>query len=190
MGAIDLPPGVGLLGDRKHAFLSPTAPRRLASIGLSVIGLAWAVTWACIAKQPYRAHAASLTVLPMALVGVGLVGFAVRKSRLSVDGGGLSWGLGSFTFRLDMSRLRAVDVYDDGVALVHLRGSPWFLGRRDWDRFDALVRALGRTGAPMNTHARRAPWRARMQAYGRALDAIIATAMVAAIGVAFVAFAG
>jgi len=74
-------------------------------------------------------------------------------------------------------------VYGDGVTLEARRGSWWFLAARDWERFDALVRQVRRAELPVRDHVGRAPLRARLQSYGRFLDAMLVVAIAGALAV-------
>jgi hypothetical protein len=75
-------------------------------------------------------------------------------------------------------------VYRDGVTLESKRGSWWFLSARDWDRFDALIRQLRRTDMQIAEHDIKAPFRARMQSYGKFLDFLLIGSIVGSIAVA------
>lgn len=89
--------------------------------------------------------------------------------------------------RLDARRVTAVRIYRDAIAFVPRRGSAWFLFARDWDRFEALRRAVVGAGLPATELDRRAPWTARLQSYGRVLDALVVAAVVVAALTALIA---
>jgi hypothetical protein len=127
----------------------------------------------------HRHPNATLFVLAMTCVAVAGTGLAVRTARVAIDPDGVRWGWSWAGFRMARARMKRADVYGDGVALVARAGS-WFLAARDWDHFDALVRALERAGLPTVVHDGRAPWRARVQSYGRFLDALLVLAMAGA----------
>src|SRR5688572_32304609 len=110
-----------------------------------------------------------------AFAGVGL---AVRSARISVSADGVRWGWGWLGVRLERDRIRAVDVYRDAVAFRHRRGSTWFLTAYDWDRFDALILAVERSGLGVRRRDKGAPWLARLQSYGRFLDGLLIAAIV------------
>jgi hypothetical protein len=131
--------------------------------------------------------AQSLAGLALGTLGVALVGLATRAAQVAVDAGGVRWGWAAVGFRLDADRLRGIDIYRDGVALRPRRGATWFIAARDWDRFELLVRAVGRLPAPIGRHPGRAPLRARLQSYGRFLDAMLVLSAAAATGLAVVA---
>jgi hypothetical protein len=122
-------------------------------------------------------------VAPIAMTACAFLGFAVRRARLGVTRDGVRWGWSAFGFTQEVSRIQRAHVWSDGVTLEARRGSWWFLAARDWDRFDALVRQLRRAELPLESHVSAAPWRARMQSYGRFLDVLLASVSLASIGV-------
>jgi len=184
--AIDAPPGLGLGGRATGEFPARPGPRRLAGWALRWVVATGAVTIALARRG--RVDPATLIVLALTWIAVAGVGFAVRRARLAVDRDGVRWGWTGLGFRMSRARLVRADVYADGIALVSRRGS-WFLAARDWDRFDALVRAVGRAGLPVAENAGRAPLRARVQAYGRFLDGLLVLAMLGATVLALIAVA-
>jgi hypothetical protein len=176
--AIDAPPGLGLGGRPTGEFAARPGPRRLAQLAFRFAIVAGGLTIALV-----RRHTdGTLPVLATACAAVTAVGLAVRSARIAIDPDGVRWGWSWLGFRMARARLVRADVFADGVALVSKRGS-WFLAARDWDRFDALVRALGRAGLPTTAHDHRAPWRARMQSYGRVLDGLLVFAMAGAAAI-------
>ncbi len=183
MSAVDLPPGIGLAGTPLGSFRAPARARRLATIALTITAALTAVTWAFVAREPYRWHASTQVVLPIAFTAVCVLGFLIRRSSIAVSRDGVRWGWASIGFTQEASRIVTAHVYRDGVALEAKRGSWWFLAARDWDRFDALVRQLRRAELPVTDHDGRAPLRARLQSYGRFLDALLVLATCAAAAV-------
>jgi hypothetical protein len=183
MSVLDLPPGIGLVGTPLATFRAPPSARRLSAISLATVVVLGALTWAFVAKNPWRWHATTQIVLPLALSAIALLGFAVRRATLAITRDGVRWGWTALSFTQEAARIAMAHVYRDGVTLEARRGSRWFLGARDWDRFDALVRQLRRAELPITDHARTAPLRARLQSYGRFLDALLVGAMVAAFAV-------
>jgi hypothetical protein len=184
--AIDAPPGQGLGGRPTGEFPARPGPRRLAGIAAS-----WACVCAAITIPLARrggADPASLVVGALTCIAVTAVGLAVRRARIAVDPDGVRWGWASLGFRMTRARLVRAEVYTDGIALVSRTG-PWFLAARDWDRFDAMVRAVVRAGLPVAENAGRAPFRARVQAYGRFLDGLLVVAVLGATVLAVVALA-
>ena len=184
MSVVDIPPGIGLAGTPLGTFRAPARARRLATITLVLTGVLTAVTWAFVAREPYRWHASTQFVLPISFTATCLLGFLIRRARLSVSRDGVRWGWTSIGFTQDVSRIVTAHVYRDGVALEAKRGSKWFLAARDWDRFDAMVRQLKRAELPVKDYDRKAPLRQRLQSYGRVLDGLLVVATIAGIGVA------
>lgn len=181
MAALDLPPGLGLQGEARRAFQARPGPRRLAAIACWVCAFLCVLAWYQASRDPWRFRSGTYWVMPLVFVAVALVGYAVRRARLWLDAGGVRWGWGGLTIRVEPARLRQIGVYTDGVALAIGRGAPWFLGRRDWSDFDALVRDARRSGFEVIEHPHAAPWRARLQAYGRTLDALMLGAMLGGV---------
>lgn len=178
MAAIDLPPVIGLQGDSRHAFVSRPRPRRLAAIALFGTVILGARTWWLASRSLDYRYVASIFVMPMVFVMLASVGYAIRRARVWLDAGGVRWGWSLATIRVEPKRLRQIHIYTDGIALAIGRGSPWFLARRDWANFDGLVRDSERSGFPVVIHKSRAPWRARVQAYGRVLDGLMFASLI------------
>ena len=183
MGAVDLPPGIGLTGTPLATFRAPPRARRLAAIAFAATVALGAITWAFVFRHPYRWHASTQFVLPIAFCAFTLLGFLVRRAQLAITRDGVRWGWASLGFTQETARIVAAHVYVDGIALEAKRGSWWFLAARDWDRFDALVRQLRRAELPLQDHDGRAPLRARLQSYGRFLDGLLILSIVAAFSV-------
>ena len=138
-------------------------------------------TWGLVARHPYHRHASTQVVLPFAFALFALLGFIVRSARLEITRDGVRWGWDALSFTQQASRLKCARVWRDGVTLESKRGGTWFLGARDWDRFDALVRQLRRAELPVEEHARKAPLRARLQSYGRFLDGLLVGSVASAV---------
>jgi hypothetical protein len=81
---------------------------------------------------------------------------------------------------MERDRIRQIEIFRDAIAMRPRRGSTWFLAAYDWDRFDALVFAVERSGLPTVRNDRRAPLGARLQSYGRVLDGLLVLTMVGA----------
>jgi len=173
VSAVDLPPVIGLVGTTRAAFRARAGGRRLAIAATIATVLGWAVTWYFLRGRTWRPGAATYAVLPIALVAVAGVGLAVRTARIWIDGGGVRWGWRGLHVRMEVERLACAELYRDGVALVARKGSRWFLAARDWDRFEVLAREIERSGMPVQHRDRRAPFRARLQSYGRVLDGLM-----------------
>jgi len=187
VSAIDLPPGSGLLGTPLGTFTAPQGARRLAKITLGIVLVTTALTWALVARHPWRHDSSTLVVLPVAFGAFATLGFLVRRARVLVTRDGVRWGWAQLGFHQPASRIKVAHIYSDGVALEARRGSWWFIAARDWDRFDALVRQLRRAELPVETHAGTAPIRARLQSYGRFLDGLLIVSMLGAVLVALAA---
>jgi hypothetical protein len=187
MSAVDLPPGAGLSGTPLGTFRSPPRARRLATASVATVCVLMAITWGLVARHPYRGDSSTLVVLPVALALFALLGFAVRRARVAVTRDGVRWGWNALGFSQPASRIVWAHVYADGVALEAKRGSKWFIAARDWERFDALVRQLRRAELPVKDHAGNAPFRERLQSYGRFLDGLMIASMLGAFAVALVA---
>jgi hypothetical protein len=178
MSAIDLPPGIGLVGTPLGTFLAPPRARRVAAIALALVVVLGAITWALVARHPYRYSSSAQVVLPVALAAFAGLGFAVRRARVAVTRDGVRWGWTAFGFHQPAARIAVAHIYRDGIALEARRGSWWFIAARDWDRFDALVRHVRRAELPVRDHAGAAPLRARMQSYGRFLDLLMVGSVI------------
>jgi len=183
MSAVDLPPGIGLVGTALGEFRAPRRARVLATVALAACFGAGFSTWTIVTRRPFGPHTASQVVAPVALTACALLGFLVRSARLAITRDGVRWGWRALGFTQQASRIVRAHVWTDGVTLEARRGSWWFLSARDWDRFDALVRQLKRAALPIEAHAAPAPLRARMQSYGRFLDALVIGAALASFGV-------
>lgn len=185
MSAVDLPPGIGLQGTPLGLFRPPAGSRRLATASLVIVVAFGALTWAAVSRHPYRYHASTQVILPVAFAAISLLGFAVRRAQLAITRDGVRWGWDALSFTQQASRIVTAHAYADGVALVSKRGSTssWFLAARDWERYDAIVRQMKRAELPVQEHAGKAPLRARLQSYGRFLDALLVGAIAGAFAV-------
>jgi hypothetical protein len=183
MSVVDLPPGIGLAGTPLGTFKAPPFARRLSALSLVVVLSLGAITWAFVVRHPYRWHASTQFVLPIAFAAFATLGFLVRRARVAITRDGVRWGWASLGFTQEAARIVHAHVYADGIALEAKRGSWWFLAARDWERFDALVRQLRRAELPIKDHDGRAPLRARLQSYGRFLDGLLILSMLGAFAV-------
>ena len=184
MSALDLPPGIGLAGTPLAVFHAPRPARRLAYLSVVVVIGFGALTWYFAFQHPYRKGTSGQFVLPVAFVAFASIGIAVRSARLAISRDGVRWGWTSLGFTQQASRVVRASVYRDGVTLESKRGSWWFLAARDWERFDALVRQLRRTDITIAEHDGNAPYRARMQSYGRFLDIMLISMSLGSIALA------
>lgn len=178
MSAVDAPMHAGIGGRLAGQFAARPGPKRLATWAMRWVALAGAIAVALAARRPAAPGASSVVVLTLMFVGFAGVGLAVRRARVTIDTGGVRWGWGWLSVRMEREKVRSVDVYRDAIALRPGRGSTWFLSARDWDRFDAMTRAVTRVGWTVTLHDRRAPLRARLQSYGRVLDGLMIGAML------------
>ncbi|HEY5921698.1 MAG TPA: hypothetical protein VIV11_08505, partial [Kofleriaceae bacterium] len=83
MGAVDLPPGIGLAGTPLATFRAPQRARKLATLALVIVIALGAITWAFVFRHPYRWHATTQFVLPIAFAAFTLLGFLVRRAQLA-----------------------------------------------------------------------------------------------------------
>lgn len=183
MSALDLPPGIGLVGTPLGIFHAPGRARRAAAIALVAVVVLGAITWVLVSRHPYRRSSSTQVVLPIAFAAFAGVGLVVRRARVAISRDGVRWGWTAFGFHQPASRIAAAHAYVDGVALEARRGSWWFIAARDWDRFDVLVRQLRRVAIPIRDHSGRAPLRARLQSYGRFLDLVLLGSVIGAAAV-------
>ncbi|MBL0216371.1 MAG: hypothetical protein IPQ07_21120 [Myxococcales bacterium] len=184
MSAVDLPPGIGLLGTALGTFHAPRSARRRATISLVVVSVLLVITWYLVSRHPYRYHSSTQVVLPVAFALFSGLAFAVRSARVAITRDGVRWGWASLGFTQPTSRIACAHVFSDGIALEATRGSRWFLAARDWDRFDALVRQVRRAELPVKDHEGKAPIRQRLQSYGRFLDGLVVASALGALAVA------
>ena len=183
MSAVDLPPGIGLAGTPLGTFLAPVRSRRIASLSLSLVIILGAITWGFVTHHPYRQGSSAQVVLPVAFLAFAALGLAVRRAQVAITRDGVRWGWPSLSFHQPAERIATAHIYQDGVALEARRGSWWFIAKRDWDRFDVLVRFVRRSELPTRDHDGKAPLRARMQSYGRFLDWLLRFSVAGAAAV-------
>jgi hypothetical protein len=178
MSAVDVPLHLGLGGRVAGEFVARSGPRRLARRAARWVVIAAAIAIAIVLRRPWQPHSGLVLGSALMFAAFAGVGLAVRRARVSVSADGVRWGWGWLGVRLERDRIRAVDVYRDAVAFRHRRGSTWFLTAYDWDRFDALVLAVERSGLQTRRNAAGAPWLARLQSYGVFLDGLLWLAIV------------
>ncbi len=183
MSVVDLPPGIGLVGTPLGTFRAPRRARVLAIVSVVGVIVQGAVTWGLVSRHPYRWHASTQVVLPIAFLAIAMLGLAVRHASVAITRDGVRWGWTSLGFHQSAARIVRAHVYRDGIALEAKRGSWWFVAARDWDRFDALVRQVRRAELAVEDHEGAAPLRARLQSYGRFLDAMLVGALAGAFAV-------
>jgi len=183
VSAIDLPPGIGLVGTPLGTFDAPKRSRRLAWISVLVVVVLLAITWYLVSRHPWRRGSSTQVVLPVAFLMFAGLALAIRSARISVTRDGVRWGWTSLSFAQPKAKFVCAHIYEDGIALEAKRGSKWFISARDWERFDALVRQLRRAELPYQDHAGKAPLRQRLQSYGRFLDGLVISSLIGAFAV-------
>ena len=183
MTAIDLPPGIGLRGTALGMYRAPARARWLARIALACVIVLGGLTWGFVSRHPYRPNASTQVVLPFAFFLFTMLGFIVRSAKLAITRDGVRWGWDQLNFTQEAARIACAHVWRDGITLESRRGSWWFLGARDWERFEALARQLRRVELPFQDHDTTAPLRARLQSYGRFLDGLLLLAMLGTFAV-------
>lgn len=184
MSAIDLPPGIGLVGTPLGVFAAPRSATRLSTVAVIVTILLGCLTWYLVSRNPWRHRSGVAITLPVAFAAFAMLGFAVRRASVAVTRDGVRWGWIALGFHQPASKIACAHLYRDGVALEATRGSWWFLAARDWDRFDALVRQVRRAELRVQEHTGKAPFRARLQSYGRFLDALLVGSIAGSVAVA------
>ncbi len=187
MSAVDLPPGIGLVGGALQRFTAPPAARRLARATLFICIGCGAATWVMVARKHGRADQSVYAVMPLALGSLAVLGWLIRSASITVARDGLRWGWQSIAFTRRAETIVQATAYLDGIALAGKRGAPWFLAATDWQKFPDLVRQLERAQLPVLHRSEKAPWRAKMQSYGRALDIMLLLSCCGAILLAMLA---
>jgi hypothetical protein len=159
---------------RTPGFRSPTGSRRWAWIAFVwVCGIGSFCITRGLRDQVEGSPEISIVVSLFTIV-LGALGLGVRLARLSVDGDGVHWGWGGFGFSMSATRLGVARLHPNAVVLAQKRtGWIWCLSGRDWAPFKDVLKAFKKSGLPVEEHAEGAPIRARMQAYGLALDLIL-----------------
>jgi hypothetical protein len=183
VSALDLPPGIGLVGTPLGIFHAPAGARRTASVALALVIVLGAITWGLVSRHPYRHGTSSQVVLPIAFLAVAALGLAIRRAHVAVTRDGMRWGWQAFGFHQSAAQIARAHIYDDGIAIEAHRGSRWFIAARDWERFDVMVRHVRRAELPVSEHTGRAPLRARLQAYGGFLDWLLRGSVIGAAAV-------
>lgn len=172
MSAVDIPPGIGVEGSAIATFRAPRRARRLAYVSLVLTVAFGGLTWLGVSRHPYGRNASMLVVIPVTMVLLSLIGVAIRRATVFVGRDGVRWGWRAIGVRQAAEKIVEVRLYNDGATLRSRRGH-WFLAARDWDRFEAMSRALTSAGLPVAAYPGKAPWRHRLQSYGRALDGLL-----------------
>jgi hypothetical protein len=173
-------------------FGAPRGAKIRAGIGLAYVGTVCGVTLARSASVDNILRvgieaAARAVVVAGALIVLVLVVAVIRSARLGVDDDGVSWGWGDLSFGVSRERIRVCRLYRGSAAVVMRRGSTWYLSGRDYTPFFEVMAALRRAGLPLEEHDRGAPLRARLQAYGLALDVLLVLSILGSTGLYVVA---
>ncbi len=187
MSAVDVPPGIGLVGAALQRFVAPRQTLRLARAAVFICVGCGAATWVMVARHHGTADQSVYAVMPLALTSFAVLGWLIRTSSITVARDGLRWGWRSVAFTRRAETIVEATAYQDGVALAGRRGAPWFLAAVDWQHFSDLVRQLQRAQIPVVHRTERAPWRAKMQSYGRALDLLLLASSLGSIALAIAA---
>ncbi len=183
MSAIDLPPGIGLLGTPLATFDAPPRARRLAGIAVVVVIVLLVLTWYLVSKNRWQRGTSTKVVLPVAFFLFTMLAYVIRRARLAITRDGVRWGWASLGFTQPRSKIAVAHVYRDGIALEAHKGSRWFIAARDWQRYDVIVKQLRRAELPIRDYEGTAPIRQRLQSYGRFLDALVIGSIVGAAAV-------
>jgi hypothetical protein len=163
---------------------APKRSRRLARAALIYTVLLGILTAIRVSRpEVFIYHAVEAGVAVMLggfAVGIALLGAFTRAARLRIDEEGVRWGYDHIGFQMRRPRLAVARLYEDAVALCPKRGTPWYLSSRDWQPWERMGRSLRVAGIPVEEHPRRAPLRARLQAYGVVLDLLLILAFLLA----------
>lgn len=181
MTAVDAPPGLDFAGLAVGEFANRRRPRRLATVVLWFVLLAAVGTVYVSSRRLFSVTAELALGIALMCSSVALLGYLVRVARLRIGSQGVRWGWNGIGITLTRERLERVTVYDDAAAFEPIRGSVWYVSARDWDRFEDLPRALAMAELPYEKSPGRAPLRARLQSYGRALDFLLVLDLIAAV---------
>src|ERR1700709_10230 len=117
MTALDLPPGIGLVGTPLGVFRAPARARRLPWISVVVVVVLGALTWYAVSRHPYRWHSSTQIVLPVAFLAFTGLGVLVRSASVTVTRDRVRWGWEALGFHQPASRIARAHVYHDGLAM-------------------------------------------------------------------------
>ena len=121
-----------------------------------------------------EAAAAVGMIVPLFCTTVALVVLGVRMAGLTVDDGGVSWGMGLIAFRLRAPAIESCRLYRDAVAVTRRgRRFTWYVCARDYGPFPEVVGAFRRSRLPLVEDGGPAPLAARLQSYGLAIDFLL-----------------
>ncbi|MCP4449723.1 MAG: hypothetical protein GY811_30985 [Myxococcales bacterium] len=135
-------------------------------------------TFVLAARESYATGSVGLLVLALVCISVAGVGLGVRSAVVRIDAGGIQWGWGQLGFRLGPSKIEALHYYERGLTVIRKGGSPWYLSKHDWDRFEEVPKVCEDAGLQLARIEGNPPLRARMQAYGVVLDGLMVATLV------------
>lgn len=162
-----------------RTFGAPPRSRRLAIATFIYVSIVGAITFVRSGRteniiRAGEAAAAFGMVLPLFCATVAFVIFAVRLAGLAVDDAGVSWGIGFLAFRMRAAAVSGCRIYRDAVAVTRRgRRFTWYVCARDYAPFPEVVAAFRRTHLPLEEDGGPAPFAARLQSYGLAVDLLL-----------------
>ena len=173
MSVVDAPPGRDFAGPAVGEFRSRRGPQRLARAVFVMCLVDGAATFALASRKLFAPGTTGLFVLPVVCVSIAAVGLAVRSAVVRIDSGGIHWGWGQLGVRMGPARIQALHYYKQGLAVIRTSGTPWYLSRYDWERFERVPKVCEDAGLTLVRREGRPPIRARLQAYGVVLDGLM-----------------
>ncbi len=189
MSVVDVPPGRDFEGPTLGEFRSRPGPYRLARIAFYLSLVDAGITYVLLYRNRFGPQASTLAVLTLVCVSVAGVGFAVRRARVRIDAGGIRWGWAALGGRIGPARIKALHYYEKGMTVIRTTGSPWYISGYDWAPYGDIPKVCADAGLPLVRRPGAPPLRARMQAYGVALDVLVICTLVASgLQVAITAF--
>jgi hypothetical protein len=171
--AVDAPKYRAFAGLSAGEFVARKWPKRLARVAMAYVAVTGATSIAFAARHPLRPGAEFAMVLPLMCISMAAVCLAVRQATVRITKEGIRWGWTVGGFSVGKARIDKVIAYRDAVAIRPRRGSLWYLGSSDWKDFAEFADAFENAELPIEVREDRAPFRARVQSYGRVLDAIV-----------------
>jgi len=173
MSAVDAPPGIAFAGRAAGELSARRRPRRLAKVVFYYVAIACGLLITDTMRHWDSYGASPLLALPIGFGGVALMGYLVRLARLRVDRDGIRWGWEATGFRMNRDRIAGVTLYDDAAAIEPKKGSTWFVSARDWADWESIAQAMRDSNIDFERSRKRAPFAARLQSYGLALDVLL-----------------
>lgn len=173
MSAVDAPPGIAFAGRASGELVARRRPRRLARFVFYYVAIACGLLITDTLRHWDSYGASPLLALPIGFGGIALMGYLVRLARLRVDRDGIRWGWELTGFRLTRERIARVTLYDDAAAIEPRKGSTWFVSARDWAEWERIAQGLRDSDFAFERKKQPAPFAARLQSYGVALDVLL-----------------